>query len=169
MSRPRACLMLLAGMVMLAGVFPTVGQPREIGPEADLCGEVNTLGPGQELVLSPGQYQGPCAIRRGGEVGSPLVIRAADPVRRPRIVYRGSRTNVFEVRASHVAIRGLEFSQTHPDADAVRIFAASDVSIEDCYFTQLGGIAIVANHSNVRGLAVRRNVIRESQATAMYF
>src|SRR5439155_21467264 len=41
--------------------------------------------------------------------------------------------------------------------------------IEDCHFTQLGGIAVVASHASVRGLVVRRNVIRDSLATAMYF
>jgi hypothetical protein len=76
---------------------------------------------------------------------------------------------VFEVRASHVTIRGLEFGPTQSDVDAVRIFGGTDVTIEDCRFTQLGGIAVVANHSSVQRLVVSHNVIRESQATAMYF
>jgi len=142
---------------------------REIGPEANLCAEIHALPPGEELVLGPGEYQGPCAIRRGGEAGAPLMIRAADPARRPRIMYAGRATNVFEVRASHVTIRGLEFGPTQQDVDAVRIFKANGVTVEDCHFTQVGGIAVVANHSSVRGLVVRRNVIRSSTATAMYF
>ena len=120
-------------------------------------------------MLAPGDYQGPCAIRRGGELGIPIVIRAADPARRPRILYSGSTTNVFEVRASNVTIRGLEFGPTHPDADAIRIFNANGVTIEDCHFNHLGSLAVVANHASVRGLVVRRNVIRNSLATALYF
>jgi len=142
---------------------------REIGPDADLCGEIRATQPGEELVLAPGDYQGPCAIRNGGGPGAPLVIRAADPARRPRIVYAGRTANVLEVRASHVTIRGLEFGPTLQDVDAVRIYKASGVTVEDCHFNQLGGIAVVANHSSVRGLVVRRNVIRNSTATAMYF
>ena len=142
---------------------------REIGPDADLCGEIRATQPGEELVLAPGEYQGPCAIRNGGEPGAPLVIRAADPTRLPRIVYAGRASNVFEVRASHVTIRGLEFGPTQQDVDAVRIYKANGVTVEDCHFTQLGGIAVVANHSSVRGLVVRRNVIRNSTATSMYF
>jgi Right handed beta helix region len=155
----------LAGMVLTSSRVAA----REVGPEANLCAEINALSPGEEIVLRPGQYQGPCAIRRGGRAGAPLVIRGADPVHRPRIVYGGRDTNVLEVRASHVIIRGLEFGPTQTDVDAVRIFAANDVTIEDCHFAQLGGIAVVANHSSVRGLVVRRNVIRDTLATPMYF
>jgi len=86
-----------------------------------------------------------------------------------RILYSGSTTNVFEVRASHVTIRGLEFGPTHPDADAIRIFNGNGVTIEDCHFNHLGALAVVANHASVRGLVVRRNVIRNSLATALYF
>src|SRR5438094_6751983 len=142
---------------------------REIGPESNLCAEINALPAGEELVLAPGDYEGPCAIRRGGEPGVPIVIRAADLARRPRILYSGSTTNVFEVRASHVTIRGLEFGPTHPDADAIRIFNANGVTIEDCHFNQLGALAVVPNHASVRGPVVRRNVIRNSLATALYF
>jgi hypothetical protein len=163
-------VVVTAGLLLVLTVLaPSRGAAREIGPEADLCAEIKTLPRGEELVLRPGEYQGPCAIRRGGEEGAPLVIRAADLDRRPRIVYRGLDTNVLEVRANHVTIRGLEFGPTQTEVDGVRIFAANDVTIEDCHFTQLGGIAVVANHASVRGLVVRRNVIRDSLATAMYF
>ena len=158
-----------AALLALIVMAPSRAAAREIGPEADLCAEINALPPGEELTLRPGEYQGPCAIRRGGQVGAPVVIRAADPKRRPRIVYGGHDTNVLEVRASHVTIRGLEFGPTQSDVDAVRIFGGNDVIIEDSHLTQLGGIAVVANHSSVRGLVVRRNVIRDSLATAMYF
>jgi hypothetical protein len=142
---------------------------REIGPEASLCAEINSLSPGEELVLRPGEYQGPCAIRRSGESGAPVTIRAADPEHRPRVVYEGSTANVFEIRASHVRVRGLEFGPTLQNIDAVRIFSGSDIAVEDCWFSQVGGIAVVANHSSVRGLAVRRNVILGSKSTGMYF
>ena len=153
----------------LTAVASSRAAAREIGPEADLCAEINALPPREELTLRPGEYQGACAIRRGGEAGAPVVIRAADPKRRPRIVYGGRDTNVLEVRASHVTIRGLEFGPTQSEVDAVRIFTGNDVVIEDSHFSQLGGIAVVANHSSVHGLVVRRNVIRDSFATAMYF
>jgi len=169
MNRLRTCLTILAGVLTWAATGPSESTAREISPGADLCAEIRSLPPGEELVLAPGDYQGPCAIRRGGEPGTPLVIRGADPKHRPRILYGGRDTNVLEVRTSHVTIRGLEFGPTEVDVDAVRIFAASNVTVEDCVFSQLGGIAIVANHASVHGLTVRHNVIRNSFATAMYF
>jgi hypothetical protein len=66
-------------------------------------------------------------------------------------------------------VQGLEFGPTQQDIDAVRIFTGSDIAIEDCLFSHVGGIAVVANHSSVRGLAVRRNVILGSKSTGMYF
>jgi hypothetical protein len=159
----------VTALVSVLALVPVGVAAREINPDDDLCGAIRAMQPGEELVLAPGDYQGPCAIRRGGEPGAPLVIRAADPARRPRIMYVGRATNVFEVRASHVTIRGLEFGPTQQDVDAVRIFNANGVTVEDCRFTELGGIAVVANHWSVQGLVVRRNVIRNSTATAMYF
>jgi len=162
---------MLAGAVMATLIVIPMSRPaaREIGPGANLCEEINSLRPGEELALEPGDYAGPCQIRQGGQPRLPIVIRAADPERRPRIVYGGHTVDVFGVRASHLVIRGLEFGPTVGDVDAVRIFSGGDIAIEDCRFIQVGGIAVVANHASVRGLAVRRNVILDSRATAMYF
>jgi len=85
-SRLALAVAALMGVVVLA---QAPAAAREIGPGTDLCGEIRAMQPGGELVLAPGDYQGPCAIRNGGEPGAPLLIRAADPMRRPRIVYAG--------------------------------------------------------------------------------
>ena len=98
-----------------------------------------------------------------------MVIRAADPAQRPRVVYGGGTSNVLNVHADHVVIRGLEIGPTRTGVDGVRIYAGAGVTVEDCVFTELGGIAVVANHTSVRDIAVRRNVVQASRATAMYF
>ena len=141
----------------------------EIGPEDDFCGAVNQLQPGDELRLRPGDYQGPCVIRRGGAPGAPTTIAAADPQQRPRILYDGITANVLEVRAGHVVIRGLEFGPTRPDVDAIRIMLGNGLVIENCRFVQVGGIAITANNMSVQGLTIRGNVIEGSRSTGMYF
>jgi hypothetical protein len=148
---------------------PAISAPVEIGPEADLCAEINSLPPGGELVLRPGDYAGPCAIRVGGLPGSPTVIRAKSLAQRPRIVYDGVTTNTLDVRADNVTIRGLALGPTQRNVDGIRIFARAGVTVEDCEFTGLGGIAVVANHTSNQGFVVRRNIIRDSGATAMYF
>ena len=141
----------------------------EIGPEDDFCGAVNQLQPGEELRLRPGDYQGPCVIRRGGSPGAPTTIAAADPQQRPRILYDGVTANVLEVRTGHLVIRGLEFGPTRPDVDAIRIMLGNGLVIENCRFVQVGGIAITANNMSVQGLTVRGNVIEGSRSTGMYF
>lgn len=159
-----ACAVLglaLLGVPRAAGV--------EIGPDADLCSQMNSLPPGGELVLAPGDYTGPCTIRNGGVPGAAIVIRGRDPGQRPRIIYGGRRSNVIDVRADHVIIRGLAFGPTERDVDGIRIFGREGITVEDCEFSGLGGIAVVANHVSLRGLVVRRNTVRDSDATAMYF
>ena len=161
---------LVAALAALALVAPTAAAGRvvEIGPEDRLCRAANALEPGDELVLRPGDYAGPCAIRTGGRPGAPVVIRAKDLRQRPRIHYAGRNANVLEVRASHVVIRGMEIGPTEADVDGVRIYGGDDVTIEDCRFTRLLGIALVANHGSIRGLAVRRVVVEDTRATAVY-
>jgi hypothetical protein len=141
----------------------------EIGPDDGLCAGINALLPGEELVLRPGEYKGPCRVRAGGVPGKPIVIRARDLNDRPRIVFEGSKANVLEVRADYVTLRGLQFGPTQSKVDAVRIFGRRGITVEDCSFYHVGGIAIVANHFSSSELTIRRNTILASGATAMYF
>ena len=157
-----------AALVLLLG-RPIGGAAEEIGPEAAWCGAIHALAPGDELVLRPGEYQGSCTIRRGGAPGAPLIIRAKDPEDPPRIIYLEQRANVLNIYADHVIIRGLQFGPTLRSVDAIRIYTGNDVTVEECRFVEVGGIAVVANHASVRKVTVRRNEIVRSKATALYF
>ena len=99
----------------------------------------------------------------------PTVIRAKTLSPRPRIVYTGSTANALDIKADHVTIRGLAVGPTQRNVDGIRIFGRTGITVEDCEFSGLGGIAVVANHTSNQGLIVRRNTIRDSEATAMYF
>jgi hypothetical protein len=153
--------------VLLTGM--TRGYGRQIGPEANLCSEMNRLNPGDELVLLPGRYRGPCTISKGGASERPIVVRSADLDRPAVVVYNGRTANVLDIKANHVVIRGLAFESPDPAADGIRMYARNDVVVEDCRFLKLGGIAVVANHYSARGIVVRRNIVQQSRATAMYF
>ena len=144
-------------------------QAREIGPEDNFCRAINDADSGNEIVLRPGDHRGPCTIRRGGTAERPLVIRALDPERRARIVYEGESANVLEVRADHVVIKGLAFGPTRKSVDGVRIRARHDVSVIDCEFVGMGGIAVAANQSTLQGLLVKGNSVSMSGSSAMYF
>jgi hypothetical protein len=141
---------------------------KEIGPGANLCAEINSLPPGEELVLQPGEYQGPCTIRNSGSAHQPLVIRAKDASARPRIMYQGDRANVLNIAASYVTIRGLAFGPTRADVDAIRVRSGDFITIAECEFEGVGGIVFVANTKSGRGLIFRNNHIQSSQTTGIY-
>jgi len=159
--------------LLLIGVFSLataqgVGA-KEISADEDLCRTINDPATGDELILKPGDFRGPCRIRRGGSADRPLVIRAKSLEQRPRIVYAGDSSNVIEIHADHVVLIGLVFGPTRRNVDGVRIRSSKDVSLLDCSFVNLGGIAVAANQSNLAGLRVSGNTINGSSATAMYF
>jgi hypothetical protein len=159
----------LAVAVGLGLVGSTATAALEIGPGADLCAALSQLQAGDELVLQPGDYLGGCKVRQGGAPGRPIVIRSADPAEPARLTRSGPAVNMLEIHASDLVIRGLAFGPTVTDADGVRIITGSRIAVEGCRFTQMGGIAVVANHSSLQDLSVRDNVITDSAATAMYF
>lgn len=165
-ARTRGLLLLLAAGVLVAA--SAHAGTREIGPGTDWCAALRTLAPGDELVLQPGEYSGGCGIARGGTQDAPIVVRARDVRDRPRIVYHGQDTNVVNIRAGHVTIRGLEFGPTRPGVDAIRVYRGDGVTVEDCRFIELGGIAVAATHESVRALTIRRNEIRRSRSTGLY-
>jgi hypothetical protein len=160
---------LFVTLLAIAILRAPAAHSAEIGPGGDLCAAINALQPGEELALAPGEYPGPCTIQRGGRAGAPIVVRAADAGQRPRIVYHGASANVLDVKADHVTIRGLAFGPTAPGVDGVRVFSRAGVSVTDCQFDGLGGIAVAANHTSITGLSVLRNVITNSGSTGMYF
>jgi hypothetical protein len=146
-----------------------VGRAREISPADDYCREINDPSSGTDVVLKPGAYRGACKVRRGGKPGFPLVIRGLSPTHRSRIEYEGKNGNVLEIYADNILIQGLKFGPTSSDVDGVRIFSGDNVTVADCLFVQMGGIAVVANHASIKGLIVRRNIITQSASTGMYF
>jgi nitrous oxidase accessory protein NosD len=167
----RAAAALVAWLVaaLAADVAPAGLRSVTIAPGQDLCAAIRALEPGVELMLAPGDHPAGCGIRRGGAPGAPVVIRAADLAARPRLVYEGTRSNVLDIRADHVLVRGLRFGPTQADVDAIRIYANRGVTVEDCEFSEIRGIPLVANHISLRGLTVQRNTFLDSRSTAMYF
>jgi len=157
-------LLVFFTLVSVPGV-----RAEEIAPGTDWCAKARALPPGAELVLRPGDYEGLCSLNRGGTPEAPLVIRGQDPARPPRIVYHGVADNVINIRAGHITLRGLHFGPTARNIDAVKVIAGDGVTIEDCRFEAVGGIAIAANGTSVQDLTVRGNEITDSRATAMYF
>jgi hypothetical protein len=156
-------------VLLLILFFPGVSMGKTIGPGANFCAEINALQPGDELFLRGGKYKGPCSISRGGTPDAPIIIRAENLSDPPWIIYEGRSTNVINIRADYVIVRGFKIGPTQRGVDGIRIYARNGVTVEDCQFSELGGIAVVANHNSATGLIVRRNVVKNTFATAMYF
>ena len=157
----------MVGIALLIGAGLSSLEAAEIGPDTDLCRALDALQPGEELLLGPGDYPAGCSLRRGGTRGAPVVIRSADAQRPARLVSRGQGRNLLEIHASDVVIRELHFGTN--ETDGVRVISGHRVVVEDCQFSHIAGIAVVANHTSILGLTVRRNAILDSGATAMYF
>lgn len=170
-SRGRRASLAAAVLTTLLLVGPAHGRAEgaEIGPETDLCSSLQTLAPGVELVLRSGHYRAGCVVARGGTPGARVVIRSADGNDPARLVAPPGAVSVLSIRASDVTLRGLHFGPTAVDVDGVRVVSGQRVSIDDCQFSQMGGVAVVAGDASLRSLAVRRNQITDSTATAMSF
>lgn len=140
----------------------------DVAPGDDWRRRLDDLLPGHELALAPGEYVGGIVITRGGAPGAPVVIRALDPRHPPRLGPSPGCGYVVDVRADDVVIRGLHFSPTSAGLHAVILRGASRVTVEDCGFEGIGGLAIVET-MDARTVVVRRNRIRRSSTTALYF
>ena len=156
----------IAIVVVLGPAPAAISVVRSLTPGSDWCAAANAARPGDELVLTAGDYAGPCWIRTGGRRDAPIVIRSAEGTR-ARIVFLESHDNVINVAASFITLRGLAFGPTRPGVDAIRVRSGDALVVDDCTFTDLGGAALV---SNVSTAAVRfsDNEVTKSRATAIY-
>ena len=139
-----------------------------VGVADDWHRAVDGLEPGDELALTPGTYTGGLTIARGGSRRRPIVIQSADPSRPAVLVPSPAHEFVVDVSANDVVIRGVSFAHTPRGIHAIVVHGASDVVVEDCQFDDIGGLAIVET-MDARHITVRRNSIRRSRATAIYF
>jgi hypothetical protein len=166
----RILTLTLLSIVILALIsVASFASTKQIRSESNYCAEINDPSSGTEILLEPGIYHGGCQIKRGGTRSTPLIIRGLTANQRPRIQYEEKHGNVLEIYADNIILDGLQLGPTYGEVDAIRIFAGNHVTVENCVFTQLGGIAVVANHASIQGLVVRHNRIERSASTALYF
>ncbi len=161
-------LLRLSHYVVILLLLSRGANAKEIGPKDELCAEINQLLPGEELVLQPGEYLGPCTISAGGAPDQPIVIRAKTLAARPHVTFTGGRGNVLTIRAGHIVLQGLALGPTLPGVDAVRLIVGEGIRIEDCLFEGIGGNVIASTHRGGQGLWILRNQIVDSRDEAIY-
>ncbi len=158
----------LAGMPAAAATYHLAPGGDDAGPGSEAqpwatlehAGEV--AGPGDVVVLAPGQYDGQLVFQRSGEADAPIVFRAAER-HEAVLLSPGEEHSVVLQDVAHVRLEGLAFEPSGSDAswligegsesielvdlmmrgparsNAVRLVECADVRISDC--TMLDGIS----------------------------
>ncbi len=170
----RGALAALLLCALAAGAQPARATPRAVGPADDWCGAINAAQPGEEIVLSSGDYSTPCVISTRGTAAQRTVIRSESEAAglRATFNYTGTASNVIDLdAAAFITLRGFAFARTENDIDAIRIRQADDILIERNVFENIGGIAVPANTSGSTSarIIVRDNVFKNMRNTVIYF
>lgn len=137
----------------------------EVSPGDDLRGAIAALGPGDELVLTAGQYDFDSRfnITAVGQPGSPIVIRARDGDD-VLISMNTAAHNILEVQDSqYLELRELRFTG---GSHGIRLINSDYITIENCEVFETGDVAISANSGGTfEGLLIRGNHIHHTNGT----
>ena len=158
----------------VAGIFfgtawwvdPVAAKTTEIGPSDDLSAAIAALEPGDELVLSGGEYslQSKLTISVSGTDRAPIVIRAKEG-ENAHITRPDAKQNTINIESvEHLELRGLEVSG---GSHGIRMRNASFVTIRDCDIHDTADVALSANYSDsaYQGLHIVGNHIHDTGGT----
>ena len=158
----------LAFCLFSALVFPAIPARAAVitaGPADDVESIINTLVPGDQLVLDAGVY--PLTERFSfaltGTEQAPIVIRAADDAdvlfHRP-----DAGQNIWDLTGTWITIRGLRFSG---GSAGLRVEGADHLTLEDCEIFDTADVALRMNDAGVtyRDVRILRNHIHDTGGT----
>ena len=139
MTRTLLALLLLAA----PGLASRAEAQIRISPSDDAEAMLAALGPGDEAILEDGMYTltERFSFDLTGTAEAPILIRAADGAR-PHFHRPNASQNIWDIRATHVTVRGIEFSG---GSAGVRVEAASDFTFEDCEIHETEDVALRMN------------------------
>ena len=137
----------------------------EIGPADDLQGTVNSLQPGDELVLQGGVYTLAYrfAITVSGTEQAPILIRSKD--NEVAIIEHDASQNTINVENNQwVVLRNLE---VRGGGAGIRLSNASFITVSGCHIHDTGDVALSANipGSSYQGLHLVHNHIHNTAGT----
>ena len=154
--------------ILLASVpcLPAKGEVFEIGPGDNLQASVNSLQPGDELVLGGGTYTlgSRFSIQLVGSAASHIIIRAKTG-ETPVIVFPTAGQNVINVEYSrYVTLSGLEVTG---GSHGIRMLDSDFITVENCHIHHTNDVALSANvgGSTYEGLVIRHNHIHDTNNT----
>ena len=158
-----------AGLAAYAFAGSSSAATKEIGPADDLGSEINSLQPGDELVLRGGTYTLTSRLRIAltGTAAQPIVIRAK--AGETPVITRDASQNTINIEDSaYVELIGLEVTG---GSHGVRIGNSDFITIQDCHVHGTADVAISANMpgSSYQGLRFIRNHIHNTSGTGEGF
>jgi len=138
----------------------------QIDPSDNLQTAVNTLAPGDILLLDSGTYllSSRFSISKTGSASAPITIRAA-PGAAPVISYVNAGQNVINIENSvHVRLIGLEVTG---GSHGIRILDSDFITVDRCHIHHTGDVGLSANvpGGTYEGLRLSRNHIHDTSGT----
>jgi hypothetical protein len=160
-------LLILIVVTMIAGAPTASATVYQIGPGANLQAAVNTLAPGDILLLDGGTYllSSRFSISKTGTASAPITIRAT-PGATPVITYVNASQNVINVENSaHVRLLGLEVTG---GSHGIRILDSDDITVDGCHIHDTADVGLSANvpGGTYERLRLSRNHIHDTGGTA---
>jgi len=129
-------MLILASADALAATF-------HASPSDDVEAVINTLGPGDELILADGTYTltERFSFDLTGTEQAPILIRAAEGAT-PHFHRPNASQNIWDIKATWTTIRGLEFSG---GSAGLRFEAAANMTLEGCDIHDTADVAVRMN------------------------
>ncbi|MFN0298809.1 MAG: nitrous oxide reductase family maturation protein NosD, partial [Burkholderiales bacterium] len=163
MSRTTA--LRLGGVLLMIAAAPALGQTiKNLQPGSSFEAAVESLQPGDTLIVHPGTYSDPGRISIGvkGTVAAPVLIKAADGGARPIITRPAGAAvqNTINIEgATYLSIRGLEIIGN--GGDGVNLSGTpSNITLEDL---EIHDVDVGINfRSSMDRITVRRNRIHRT-------
>ena len=145
-----------------------------LNPGDDVASLTSALGPGDEIVFANGIYEIPATIQWSGEgtKNDPITLRANEPGRAV-LEFVGESGRIAEIHnSSFITVEGLVFQGGEGWEDirqgGLRIGNSTNITIQDCEFTQLGGTVMYLSEDNAR-IALTGNHIHDTHTSSMLY
>ncbi len=168
LRRPCVHAALASSLVLSTVLAAPPGADAEVfrlGPGDDVERRLQTLAPGDEVVLEDGTYTltERLSFAAEGTPDAPIVIRAADGAR-PHFHRPSADQNIWDFSGTYLTVRGIVFSG---GSAGLRVQGADHLTIEDCEIYETGDVALRMNDDGVtyRDVVIRRNHIRDTHGT----
>ena len=138
--------------------------PATVGSQEEFETVVNSLKPGDELILHGGLYSQSArrAVTAKGSAAKPIVIRAANegqPLLSRPADNIDKYNNIEFIDCSYLIVRGIHFKG---GSSGVRFIRGHHITFEECEIFQTGNNALTMNSGDCDAFIIRKNHIHHT-------